>query len=105
MADTSKIDLEDVALSTKSKGDAKHNETRADNGLSEEENLFLENFSPQRRKKVLRKIDVRLLPLLGLFYIFSFLDRANIGSAPACGPRSSIMLANYNQEMRRSKDW
>lgn len=49
------------------------------NGLSVEDNAFLESFSPQQRKKAVRKVDVRLIPLLGLYYLFSYLDRANIG--------------------------
>ena len=49
------------------------------NGLSAEDNAFLESFPPQKRKRAVRKVDVRLIPLLGLYYLFSYLDRANIG--------------------------
>ncbi|KAL0465943.1 major facilitator superfamily domain-containing protein [Neurospora intermedia] len=38
-------------------------------------------WDEQRTKKLLRKIDSRLLPFLALLYLLSFLDRTNIGNA------------------------
>ncbi|KAL7625199.1 hypothetical protein AAE478_004414 [Parahypoxylon ruwenzoriense] len=35
----------------------------------------------QRQKALVRKMDLRLLPILALLYIMSFLDRVNIGNA------------------------
>jgi hypothetical protein len=31
--------------------------------------------------KTLRKMDIRLIPMLALLYLLSFLDRSNIGNA------------------------
>lgn len=42
-------------------------------------------FSTKESKKLLRKIDWNLLPLLSLLYLLSALDRANIGNA-TCRP-------------------
>lgn len=42
-------------------------------------------FSAKETKKLLRKIDMTLLPLLSLMYLLSFLDRANIGNARISG--------------------
>ena len=78
------------------------------NGLSGEDNAFLTGFSEERRKATLRKVDVRLLPMLGLFYLFSFLDRANIGrcigrfshtgfSSRTIGLTTSAFGPNYRQ--------
>lgn len=35
----------------------------------------------QRQKRLVRKIDLRLLPILVSLYVMSFLDRVNIGGA------------------------
>ncbi|KXN73674.1 MFS general substrate transporter [Conidiobolus coronatus NRRL 28638] len=40
-----------------------------------------EDFDEIRVKKLIRKVDIRLLPYLTLLYLFSFLDRVNIGYA------------------------
>ena len=32
-------------------------------------------------KKVLRQLDIRIIPVLAVLYLMSFLDRANIGNA------------------------
>jgi hypothetical protein len=37
------------------------------------------DFSHIDEKKVLRKMDLRLIPMLALLYLLSFLDRGNIG--------------------------
>lgn len=46
--------------------------------LSEEERRLLE-------KKLVRRIDLRLLPMLVLMYIMNYLDRNNIASAKLAG--------------------
>ena len=38
-------------------------------------------FSIENTKKLLRKMDLHLLPFLALLYLLSFLDRTNIGNA------------------------
>jgi hypothetical protein len=48
-------------------------------GLSPEDADFYIAFSSSRRKKLLRKIDVRLIPMLATLYLISHIDRANIG--------------------------
>ncbi|KAJ4357249.1 uncharacterized protein N0V89_001824 [Didymosphaeria variabile] len=50
-------------------------------GLSEEDAAFYTGFSEQRRKKVIHKVDVRLVPMLAILYLISHIDRANIGNA------------------------
>jgi hypothetical protein len=39
------------------------------------------DFSHIDEKKVLRKMDLRLIPMLALLYLLSFMDRGNIGNA------------------------
>jgi hypothetical protein len=41
-----------------------------------------ETFDRNREKKLLRKLDLHLLPVLTLLYLLSFLDRSNSLSGP-----------------------
>jgi hypothetical protein len=50
-------------------------------GLTPDDEQFYINFSQERRKKVFRKVDVRLVPMLALLYLMCHIDRANIGNA------------------------
>lgn len=43
------------------------------------------DIDPAVEKKLLRKIDLRLLPPLALLYLCAFLDRTNIGNAKIQG--------------------
>ncbi|KAJ6625810.1 major facilitator superfamily domain-containing protein [Mycena sp. CBHHK59/15] len=50
------------------------------------------------RTKILRKLDVHLLPFVSLLYLLSFLDRANIGNAKIAGMAKDAHLVGlrYN---------
>ncbi|PSN75390.1 MFS general substrate transporter [Corynespora cassiicola Philippines] len=50
-------------------------------GLEADDADFYINFSPERRKKVIHKVDIRLVPMLAILYLISHIDRANIGNA------------------------
>lgn len=56
------------------------------------------DFSHIDEKKVLRKMDIRLLPMLALLYLLSFLDRGNIGNARIEGMNETLNLTGpqYN---------
>lgn len=43
------------------------------------------DFSMVDEKKTLRKMDIRLIPMLAVLYLLSFLDRGNIGNAKIQG--------------------
>ncbi|TID27674.1 high-affinity nicotinic acid transporter [Venturia nashicola] len=49
-------------------------------------------FNDRGTKRLLRKIDLYLIPLLSLLYLLSFLDRSNIGNAKLAGLPSSLKL-------------
>lgn len=49
-------------------------------------------FSQSETKRLLRKIDRTLLPLLSLLYLLSFLDRANIGNARLAGLEKDLNM-------------
>lgn len=42
---------------------------------------FLAGFTNEQRRRVLRKVDWRLVPMLLILYLISFIDRANIGTS------------------------
>ncbi|KAJ3507524.1 hypothetical protein NLJ89_g6257 [Agrocybe chaxingu] len=44
-----------------------------------------DDFNTPEDKKLVRKIDLRLIPILTLLYLLSFLDRSNIGNAKIVG--------------------
>jgi hypothetical protein len=50
-------------------------------GLTPDDEQFYIGFSEESRKKVFRKVDVRLVPMLALLYLICHIDRANIGNA------------------------
>lgn len=50
-------------------------------GISAEDAEFYETFPADKHKKLLRKIDIRLVPVLALLYLAAHIDRANIGNA------------------------
>ncbi|WEW56546.1 hypothetical protein PRK78_001992 [Emydomyces testavorans] len=62
------------------------------------EDVADEDFSDIDVKKVLRKMDLRLIPMLALLYLLSFLDRGNIGNARIEGLEKDLKLhgSQYN---------
>lgn len=49
-------------------------------------------------QRILRKVDLRLIPLLTFLYVLSFLDRSNIGNANIAGMSEDLGLVGnqYN---------
>ncbi|KAJ7693323.1 major facilitator superfamily domain-containing protein [Mycena rosella] len=47
------------------------------------------------RKKILRKLDIHLLPFVSLLYLLSFLDRANVGNAKVAGMAKDADLTGF----------
>lgn len=67
-------------------------------GLTPDDAAFYQNFTPEERKTVLRKVDYRLVPMLSVLYLVSHLDRANIGNAKIAGLTEDLGLTGiqYN---------
>lgn len=40
-----------------------------------------ETFDPKTEAKLVRKIDLMIVPTVSLLYLFCFIDRANIGAS------------------------
>ena len=45
-------------------------------------------------KALVRKIDLRLLPTIWLMYLFSYLDRSNIGNAKVAGMQDDLRFSS-----------
>lgn len=56
------------------------------------------SFAHLDEKKILRKMDLRLIPMLALLYLLSFLDRGNIGNAKIEGLQDDLHMSpdQYN---------
>ena len=50
----------------------------------------IQTFDPKERAKVIRKLDLHLLPLIFILYTFSVLDRSNLGNAATAGLEDDI---------------
>lgn len=61
-------------------------------GLAPEDADFYTNYPEEKRKRVLRKVDIRLVPMLAVLYLISHIDRANIGNAKIEGMVSDLGL-------------
>ncbi|EQB58678.1 major facilitator superfamily transporter [Colletotrichum gloeosporioides Cg-14] len=88
--------VSDTASNVDKGSDFVHQEVAGE--LTPEDQAFLDNFPEDRKKRVMRKLDWRLVPLLGLLYLISFLDRANIGNAKIEGLPEDLNLTGqqYN---------
>lgn len=42
-------------------------------------------IDPEKEKKVVRKLDIFIVPVFMITYLFSFLDRSNLGNAKVAG--------------------
>ncbi|EUC46479.1 hypothetical protein COCMIDRAFT_35841 [Bipolaris oryzae ATCC 44560] len=61
-------------------------------GLAPDDADFYTNYPEQKRKRVLRKVDIRLVPMLAILYLISHIDRANIGNAKIEGMVTDLGL-------------
>ncbi|KAF2224852.1 major facilitator superfamily domain-containing protein [Elsinoe ampelina] len=66
--------------------------------IANDPHVSLETFAHLDLQKILRKIDLRLIPMLALLYLLSFLDRGNIGNAKIEGLQEDLRMtgSQYN---------
>ncbi|KAI0409478.1 major facilitator superfamily domain-containing protein [Xylaria palmicola] len=83
--------------------DEPHHRTRQDvighiDAMAMAPETSYESFAHLDEKKILRKMDLRLIPMLALLYLLSFLDRGNIGNAKIEGLQEDLKMSNdqYN---------
>ncbi|KAH8807883.1 major facilitator superfamily domain-containing protein [Xylogone sp. PMI_703] len=63
-----------------------------DAGLSPDEVITDDQISEQEGKRILRKVDFRLIPLLSVLYLIAYVDRSNIGNAKIAGMSDDLNL-------------
>ncbi|KIV93486.1 hypothetical protein PV10_04697 [Exophiala mesophila] len=83
----------DIKMNIDSKVD--HEEHFGDETQSKEEQEYpsiLQEFSKEDEKKILRRIDWRLLPITGAIYCVSLVDRTNLGNAAIAGMTRDLQL-------------
>ncbi|KAM0273187.1 hypothetical protein ACHAQH_008422 [Verticillium albo-atrum] len=73
-----------------------HTEFQHRGGMSPEDAEFLANFPEDRKKKAVRKVDFRLIPMLVLLYLMAYLDKTNIGNAKIEGLPKSLNMSNID---------
>ncbi|THZ96524.1 MFS general substrate transporter [Aureobasidium pullulans] len=75
--------------------------------IAEDPSVTLESFAHLDINKILRKIDMRLVPMLTILYLLSFLDRGNIGNAKIEGLAEDLKLtgAEYNWCLTDNTMW
>ncbi|GAA5881090.1 hypothetical protein JCM3774_003008 [Rhodotorula dairenensis] len=56
----------------------------------------LADIDPEAEKRLRRKFDLRVLPTIVIIYLFTFIDRANIGNARIAGLEKSLNLTGYD---------
>ena len=78
-----------TTITPESSSDSEHSAIQEKNHVAQVEDLHNAERGPtydeKATKRLLRKIDVRLIPFLALLYLLSFLDRTNIGNARLAG--------------------
>lgn len=52
-------------------------------------------IDPAAEAKLLRRVDLRVLPMIFVLYFFTFLDRTNLGNAKVAGMEADLGLGTY----------
>ncbi|GAA6003365.1 hypothetical protein JCM10207_000296 [Rhodosporidiobolus poonsookiae] len=74
---------------------ATHNDdTRLKDVGLEEYDPATVTWTAEEERKIVRKLDFRLLPLLWVLFMLSFLDRSNIGNANTAGMSKDLGMSN-----------
>ncbi|KAL1959520.1 hypothetical protein VTO42DRAFT_1965 [Malbranchea cinnamomea] len=92
-------DSPDPSTEEKGHGSLPGSGTEEDVGLPQDPDADLSEEERKRaEKKLLRKLDFKLIPWLCLLYLVSFLDRTNIGNAKVEGLQQDLGMTNdqYN---------
>ncbi|KAH8892345.1 high-affinity nicotinic acid transporter [Thozetella sp. PMI_491] len=61
-----------------------------DDGLPPDVAALFKEFSGAKYRKLMRKMDLHLIPIIAVLYLFAYLDRGNIGNARLAGLESDL---------------
>lgn len=86
------------SVSSSHAGRNKAEEVARIDALATAPGVSMASFAHLDEKKILRKMDLRLIPMLALLYLLSFLDRGNIGNAKIEGLTEDLNMSGsqYN---------
>ncbi|KAF9885244.1 hypothetical protein FE257_000604 [Aspergillus nanangensis] len=74
-------------------GSLNETQTAHDDFVGKESDQNLDDLlSPEHQRKLIRRIDLRLLPILGIMYSISLVDRTNLGLALVAGLEEELGL-------------
>lgn len=56
---------------------------------------IIQTWTPAEEKRVRRKLDLQIVPMVTILYLMCFLDRSNIGNARIQGMQTDLNLVGY----------
>lgn len=62
-------------------------------------------FDPEAERRLVRKLDARLMPLIFCLYIFNAIDRSNLGEYSMSTERFYLPIYGIRQGMQRRMAW
>lgn len=68
-----------------------HSQSKDEQYMTDDDRL-LANWSETDQKRLIRKVDLRLIPLCGVMYCVSLLDRTNLSNAAIAGMTVELEL-------------
>lgn len=63
------------------------------------------DIDPQAERTLLWKLDLRILPVLAIMYLFNSLDKSNLGNAKTAGLEGTPPLRSMSEEYRIDIDY
>lgn len=64
--------------------------------VSQHENVERDpDFTPAEQKKIIRRVNARVVVMCGLMFCFSLMDRTNLGAAAIAGMTKDLKLIQY----------
>ena len=57
-------------------------------------------FTTMETRRLLRKLDIAILPLVSTMYLLSFLDRSNIGNARLAGLEQDLGMTGWDYAVK-----
>ena len=74
----------------------KEHEKLGDSIESEDAILAVDaDISPEEERRIIRRVDLRLVATCGVMFCFSLMDRSNLGSAAIAGMTKDLKLTGY----------
>ncbi|KAF3025864.1 hypothetical protein E8E14_014799 [Neopestalotiopsis sp. 37M] len=98
MSDAKDIILDQIEVAREDDEKSRQGPIDEYSGLNADDAHFMRGYGAANQKRITRKIDCRLLPVMGLLYLLAHIDRGNIGNAKIEGMDKAIGLVGnqYN---------